>query len=128
MLRSITLLAILLLPVPILGVPVKDKSTPLPDYRGSTNWGEVSQEIEKLTFTGHFDWFASGTVRKNGTVYLHWIGKHGERGHSVYELKDGKLIGKWALEKNCEMKDGELVPLEDCFLLDDTITWQEERK
>lgn len=118
-------------------VPVKDKTAPLPDCRGQTNWGLVSQNVDKLTFTGHSHWYAEGHIQKDGMVYLLWIDKKGRRAISLYERvtktvfdPDGDtvtmtvLMGHWGYEEHLEIKEGVLVQKEGHEEYRDTIHWR----
>ncbi|HZZ77187.1 MAG TPA: hypothetical protein VFE62_01630 [Gemmataceae bacterium] len=76
--------------------PLKDKqksdkkAEALPDLRGETSWGTLTQDGANFTIEGNDRWKCVGTIRKDGKAQVIWtLLSSGEACPAVYEIKTG---------------------------------------
>lgn len=106
--------------------PLESPKAKVPDLRGTSNWGEITQggaEGCKLFLCGDPEWTAAGHVRADGTVYLLWVLTcDGQRAPSVYRFNAETQTwgGSWGWESETELDaEGELTG----NIEDDEIFW-----
>ncbi len=103
-----------------LAAPAREENAKAPDLNYESNWGTMKQDGTRISIGGHNHWTAAGEVQKNGKVYLLWATVEDNRlAPSLYEFKDGALVGKWGWLGDVEFDEmGEITG----SLHDDTIS------
>jgi hypothetical protein len=76
--------------------PAPKKEESLPDLRMQSNWGEITQNGDSITITGHPSWSAIGRILKGGKVALSWEWlSDGSRAPGFYSWDGVELKGVW---------------------------------
>ena len=94
--------------------PRKDappKKATLPDLRGETNWGTLTQPGRIFHLHSHPQWDGLGMIRDDDSIFIMWTQlSDGCAAPGVYKVaSNGELIGHWGFAGEVQIeKDGSL--------------------